>query len=146
LLPVGGVVELASRAFQVHPFDALLIIEDLVSELDTFRLDLQTPFLVKALAGELLHRLGYQWWRSGSVRGERELGQTRALDEGQVINIVDGLIRSMNLNEKLKVSNVDWINDVFNLRQQILFCGSSPIKIYRLPGVSNQFRVERVYS
>lgn len=127
LFPATGLVEIVSRALKLHPFDAILVIEELTARVDSFRREVCTPLLVGALAGEVLHSLGYAWW--GSSSAESNISKVNELSLDQLVTITECVSNTLGYREIVGDSVYRWVMDEFLGRQQQLFFGASPLKV-----------------
>lgn len=126
LLPSSGIVESVSRAFRIHPFDALLGLYNLLGGSTSARVKLYGPHYAKSFVADLLGRMGHRWWSNSDGKGQDGY---RVLSFDDVVSLAKVGEQLVHHAEMSGVPLEKWVTTVILDWQEKCFFGHSPLAV-----------------
>lgn len=126
LLPSSGIVESISRAFQIHPFDAVLGLYQLLDSSKVIREKLYGAHLAKNLIADVLSRLGHQWWGESDCKVS---GWCHVLSFDDVLCLAKDRASLVQHVEIVGTPLEQWVSTALLDWQEKCFFGHSPLVV-----------------
>jgi hypothetical protein len=141
LFPSSGIIETVCRSFQIHPFDALLIVNKLLDSSGSFARDLIDRHIGVTLIAKLAKLLGHRWWSQSEISYD-EVHLTLPFDT--VSDLARQCIFKLEYRDDVSSELNLWADNCFEAWQDRVFLRESPFVFKKSGKSESQVSLGRV--
>jgi hypothetical protein len=140
-LPSSGMLETVCRSLRIHPFDALLLVSQLLDLSSALAWELFERYLGVRLIAEIARALGHRWWSDVDLNPDRA---RLSLPFDAVRDLASDCIGSIECGETMSSELGKWVGDSFVTWQNRVFLKESPFVFQRDGGSILQVSLNRI--
>jgi hypothetical protein len=140
-LPSSGMLETVCRSLRIHPFDALLLVSQLLDLSSALAWELFERYLGVRLIAEIARALGHRWWSDVDLNPDRA---RLSLPFDAVRDLASDCIGSIECGETMSLELGKWVGDSFVTWQDRVFLKESPFVFQRDGGSILQVSLNRI--